>query len=204
MPPVKAVIFDLDGTITEPFFDFDAIRREIGLAEESGPILEQMENMPQPMRRRAEKILFRHEQRAIACSRLNPGARETIERLSAASIRIGVLTRNTRKNALAVAAKHGLSFHAVCGREDGPVKPDAYGVLRLCDQLGVSPGQTVVVGDFLFDLLSARRAGAVAVLLTNTPKSLEFASEADFTVEKIDQILQIIDDNRHMARDGGC
>jgi len=27
--PIKAVIFDLDGTITEPYFDFDAIREEI-------------------------------------------------------------------------------------------------------------------------------------------------------------------------------
>ena len=25
--PFKAVIFDLDGTITRPYFDFDAIRR---------------------------------------------------------------------------------------------------------------------------------------------------------------------------------
>jgi len=28
---IKAVIFDLDGTITQPFFNFDDIREEIGL-----------------------------------------------------------------------------------------------------------------------------------------------------------------------------
>ena len=41
----KAVIFDLDGTITQPYFDFDAIRQEIGLARDSGPLLESMEKM---------------------------------------------------------------------------------------------------------------------------------------------------------------
>lgn len=40
---IEAVIFDLDGTITQPYFDFDAMREEIGLAKDSGPILESME-----------------------------------------------------------------------------------------------------------------------------------------------------------------
>ena len=35
----SAVIFDLDGTITRPFLDFDAIRREMGLPH-GLPILE--------------------------------------------------------------------------------------------------------------------------------------------------------------------
>ena len=30
MPSPRAVIFDLDGTLTEPVLDFDAIRAEIG------------------------------------------------------------------------------------------------------------------------------------------------------------------------------
>jgi len=31
-PAPRAVIFDLDGTLTEPLLDFDAMRAEIGLA----------------------------------------------------------------------------------------------------------------------------------------------------------------------------
>ena len=42
---IKAVIFDLDGTITEPYFDFDAIRDEMGLDRNSGPVLETMQRM---------------------------------------------------------------------------------------------------------------------------------------------------------------
>ena len=43
--PIRAVVFDLDGTITEPYFDFDAIREEIGLEKNGEPILEAMEKM---------------------------------------------------------------------------------------------------------------------------------------------------------------
>ena len=42
---VRTVIFDLDGTITEPFLDFDAIRSDMGMAPDDGPILELMEQM---------------------------------------------------------------------------------------------------------------------------------------------------------------
>lgn len=49
---IKTVIFDLDGTITVPFFDFDAIREEMGLSKDTGPILEAMEKMSPDQRRR--------------------------------------------------------------------------------------------------------------------------------------------------------
>ena len=44
---VKAVIFDLDGTITQPCLDFSLIRREMGMQDNPEPILEAMEGMPE-------------------------------------------------------------------------------------------------------------------------------------------------------------
>jgi len=189
---VKAVIFDLDGTITRPYFDFDAIREEIGLARDSGPLLESMEKMNPQLRRKAEKILYNHEEKAVIESKLNAGAEQTLSALRAAGIHIGILTRNKRGNAYAIAQKHKLKFDAVIGREDGPVKPDAFGVLQLCRQFGVKPQETLLVGDYLFDLLCAKAAGAVAVLLANHNQAGEFAKHADFCIENITGILDII------------
>jgi HAD superfamily hydrolase (TIGR01509 family) len=191
--PIKAVIFDLDGTITQPYFDFDAIREEIGLAKDSGPVLESMEKMTAQQRQDAEKILYYHEQKAVTESKLNANAKQTLSALRAAGIHIGVLTRNRRSNALAIARKHKLKFDTVIGREDGPVKPDAFGVLRICEQFGVEPEETMLVGDYLFDLLCAKAAGAVAVLLANHNQAEEFAEHADFCIDDISQILEIID-----------
>lgn len=189
---IKAVIFDLDGTITQPYFDFDAIREEIGLARNSGPVLESMEKMMPQQRQEAEEILHYHEQKAVIESKLNTGAKQTFSALRAAGIYIGVLTRNKRGNAFAIARKHKLRFDAVVGREDGPVKPDSFGVRKLCRQFGVEPEETLLVGDYLFDLLCAKAAGAVAVLLANHNQAGEFAEHADFCIENIGGILDII------------
>ena len=189
---IKAVIFDLDGTITQPYFDFDAIREEIGLARDSGPLLESMEKMNPQLRRKTEKILFIHEQKAVIESKLNAGAKQTMSALRASGIHIGILTRNKRDNAYAIAQKHKLKFDAVIGREDGPVKPDAFGVLELCRQFGVKPQETLLVGDYLFDLLCAKAAGAIAVLLANHDQAGDFVKHADFSIENIGGILEII------------
>ena len=193
---IKAVIFDLDGTITQPYFDFDAIREEMGLARDSGPVLESMKKMTVQQRREAEKILHCHEQKAVTESRLNAGAKQTLSALRAAGIHIGVLTRNRRANALAIARKHNLKFDAIIGREEGPVKPDAFGVLQLCEQFGVEPEETLLVGDYLFDLLCAKAARAVAVLLTNHNRAGEFAEHADLCIENISRVLEIIENKK--------
>ena len=193
---IKAVIFDLDGTITQPYFDFDVIREEMGLDKSSGPVLESMEKMSPQQRREAEQILHFHEERAVTESRLNAGAKQTLSALHKAGIHIGILTRNKRSNAEAIAQKHGLKFDTVVDREDGPVKPDAFGVLQICRRFGVRPQETLVVGDYLFDLLCARAAGAVSVLLANHNRAGEFARHADFIIETIDQILQLIEDEK--------
>ncbi len=193
---IKAVIFDLDGTITQPYFDFDAIREEMGLDKDSGPILEIMETMSAEQRRRVDEILHYHEQMAVTRSRLNRGAEKTLELLRAGGIKVGILTRNRRSNAIAVADKHGLKFDVIVGREDGPAKPDAYGVIQICKQFGVRCEETLMVGDYLFDLQCANAAGAVSVLLVNTEKSAEFVEYADFTIEKIEQILAIIESKK--------
>jgi phosphoglycolate phosphatase-like HAD superfamily hydrolase len=184
---IKTVIFDMDGTITRPFLDFDLIRREMGLPPDAGPILELMERMSQEERARAEEVLLRHETNAVAESVLNESAESTLEALRAVGINIGVLTRNTRANVEAVARKHNLRFDAIVDREDGPVKPDAF-----------------VVGDFLFDVLSAKAAGAIAVLLVNCPKAQDYAEYADYVITSLDEVLDIIDNIGRNVKGSSC
>lgn len=190
---IKAVIFDLDGTITTPYIDFNRIREDMGLDQNAGPIWEAMSQMTPQRRKQCEQILDHHEQTAVEKSTLNSGAKQTLTQLRQTGIDIGVLTRNKRTNAIAVAKKHNLKFDAVVGREDGPVKPDPFGVLHLCTHFAVDPAQTLVVGDYLFDLLSAKAAGATAVLLATNSEAENFKHHADFTIEQIDELFSIIE-----------
>ena len=191
---IRTVIFDLDGTITKPFLDFDMIREEMGLSRNAGSILEIMEKMPETQRKKTEEILHRHEERAVEYSCLNEGAESTLSSLRASSINIGILTRNRSMNAMAVAGKHKLRFDVVVGRDDGPVKPDGFGVLKLCEYFKTDPQEAIVVGDYLYDLMSAKAAGAIAVLLKTHKHKEDFSQHADYTIHSLDEILKIIED----------
>ena len=192
MSTIRAVIFDLDGTLTEPFLDFDRIRQEMGLPEGIG-VLEGINRLSIEQKRRAEKILLAYEDRAAQNSKLNEGAKEILDVLRQRGISVGLLTRNLRKNAELVAAIHGLRFDAIVDRTDGPVKPDGFGVRLLCERFAVQPSETLVVGDFRHDLQCAKDAGAIPVLIRTHSSAGDFAHLADFTIDHLDELLAIID-----------
>jgi len=117
----SAVIFDLDGTLTEPLLDFDAMRAEIGLPP--GPILEQLAHADAATQARADEILRRHEREAIARATLADGCAELLALLAARAIPTAILTRNVREVVETFSSTFGFSFAAVYTREDGPHKP---------------------------------------------------------------------------------
>jgi HAD superfamily hydrolase (TIGR01509 family) len=163
----RAVIFDLDGTLTEPLLDFDLIRTEIGLVR--GPILEQLTGLAPEERARAEVILRRHEIAAIEQAVLADGCVELLELLGERGVPCGILTRNMRGAVDRFCARFGFRFDGIYTREDGPPKPAPDGVLRLCAGFGVAPAQAVTVGDFKFDVQAGRAAGTGTVLVTAEP-----------------------------------
>jgi HAD superfamily hydrolase (TIGR01509 family) len=187
---IQAVIFDLDGTITEPYLDFDRIRAEMGGL--AGPIWEAMQNMTPDRRRHAEEILHRHETVAAENSRLNPGAADVIDRLREQRRGVAVVTRNRHESVRRICQLHRLQFDSVITREDGPVKPDPFPVLLACRNMNADPAQSLVVGDYLFDLQSARNAGARGVLITTAHNYRDYSHYADYVIDHLPQIHDII------------
>ena len=64
----RALLFDMDGTLTEPYLDFEAIRREMGIAPGCW-LLEAIAAMPPTERAAAESMLHRHEEAAATDQR---------------------------------------------------------------------------------------------------------------------------------------
>lgn len=191
MKQPRAVIFDLDGTLTEPLLDFDAMRAEIGLPP--GPILEQLALADAATQARAEEILRRHEREAIARATLADGCPELLAHLAAREIPAAILTRNIREVVDTFVASFGFSFAAVYTREDGPHKPSPAGVFALCERMGVAPAETLVVGDYKFDILAGRAAGCSTVLVTSThspgPSELPDWGPPDLVVASLRELL---------------
>ncbi len=189
---IQAVIFDLDGTITKPWFDFDKIRAEMGLSQADGPIWEAMLRMSPQQRDKAQEILDHYEDLGVEESQLNVGAKETLGFLRQNDINIGILTRNKAENARAVMVKHEAPFDGIIGREDGPVKPDSFGVVELCRRFDADVKYSMMVGDYLFDIQCGNAAGAVTVLLASQENADEFAEFANYRIETLDEIMDII------------
>ena len=186
MKRLVAVIFDMDGTLTRPCLDFDAIRAEMGLERE--PILEAMARMPPAARTRADAILVRVEAEAAAHSELNDGALETVRALVRHGIGTALLTRNSRVSTDTVLARHGLSFAHVYTREDGPLKPDPAPVRTLCEALGVTPAETLMVGDYLFDIQAGNAAGARTALIVHDGELPPYAGQADHVIRTLGEV----------------
>jgi HAD superfamily hydrolase (TIGR01549 family) len=167
-PEPRAVIFDLDGTLTEPLLDFAAMRREIGIAP-GLPILEALEGRDAGFQARAEVILRRHELEAIARATLAEGCTELLALLAERRIPTAIMTRNMRDAVEAFMRRFGFSFTAIYTREDGPPKPSPHGARLLCAALGFPPGDTLAVGDYKYDVIAARDAGCRTALVTPLP-----------------------------------
>src|SRR6476469_1089076 len=87
-----AVLFDMDGTLTEPMLDFARIKAEMGIGDR--PILETLAELTGGRRAEAEAVLLRHEQHAAKNSTLNPGCRELLQWLHERRVRTALSTRN--------------------------------------------------------------------------------------------------------------
>lgn len=165
-PAPRGWIFDLDGTLTVAQHDFDAIRAELDIPR-GEPILEYLAQLPPaaaaPLHRRLDAI----ERELAAAVEPQPGCAALLEALGESDCRLGVLTRNTRENAL-----HSLErlrvidlFDPACvlGRHEAPAKPDPGGILSLLAHWRLAPTAAVMVGDFRFDLEAGRAAGVATV-----------------------------------------
>jgi HAD superfamily hydrolase (TIGR01549 family) len=183
------VIFDMDGTLTEELLDFDAIRREIGVPAGVG-ILEYISHLPAAQKGIAQDILHRHEIAAAEACVLHEGAAEVLTALKRSAIRTALLTRNSSACASSVLARHQLTLDFVATRENLPHKPHADSILNITRHFRILPEQTLMVGDYLYDLQAAKNAGVDAALVCLKPGPLpEFASMAKYVVRSLKDLV---------------
>jgi HAD superfamily hydrolase (TIGR01509 family) len=156
----------MDGTLTCPFLDFDAIRAEMGI---SGPILEAMRRMTPDKRRAAQEILDRHESRAAADSTLNDGCDRLLAFLRQHRIRSALITRNSRSSVDIVLDRHGIheQFDLLISRELTPTKPHPFPLLHACESLEVDPRDAWMVGDGSHDIEAGNAAGIRTVWISH-------------------------------------
>jgi HAD superfamily hydrolase (TIGR01509 family) len=195
---IKGVLFDFDGTLTLPgALDFPAIRREMNCPPDI-PILEWLETVPAERKPPLMKILEWAEEKAAEESLPNVGAEECLLTLRDRGVLLGIITRNSLPSVRVALERFEtvrfLDFSTVITRDDSLPKPHPDGVHKACERMGLAASELMVVGDFRFDVIAGKAAGACTVLLTNGRRSVMAAGdpEPDFTVARLEEILQFV------------
>lgn len=186
----KALLFDMDGTITEPMLDFPAIKAEMGI---DSPILEAMAKMEVERRRICEAILQRHELAAAHGSVLNPGCGDLFDWVRREGLATALVTRNSLPNVRIVLAKHRLRFDTLVCREDTPPKPDPRPIRLACERLGASPGDAWMIGDGRYDVEAGNAAGVATVWISHG-REREFEAEPRRVVRDLVEVRDLLDE----------
>ncbi len=125
------------------------------------------------------------------------GARE----LLTCGLPCAVLTNKPRDVTLRLLDALGLSSSvAALWAGDGPLKPAPDGVLALCNELGVAPGETWVVGDGPQDVGAGKAAGAVTVAVVNDDsigdREAVLSARPDLVVGSLHEVARLATSSR--------
>jgi len=219
---IKAVIFDLDGTIASFKLDYKAVRGDVRsyllrvgvpasllsanetifemlkktkiFVKNSGKSAEAMEEI----RNEALAIAEKYELEAARDTSLLPGASETLKALKQKGLKIGLFTLSGDKAVSYILQRFKLSdfFGVIVPRNKvNYVKPNPEHLEMALKVLGVAPEETVVVGDGTVDMESARELKATAVGLPTGTSTIEQLTVhgANYIITSITDLTVLID-----------
>jgi len=205
------LIFDLDGTLIDSKLDLaqavNATRAHMGMGPlENERVYAYVGNGAPVLIRRAlgdqaseaqvqealEFFLAYYRAHPLDFTRLYPGVRESLERLSAAGKRMAVLTNKPVRISRAILdglGVQGYFFQVYGGNSFEFKKPHPAGVEALMCEAGVGRDATLMVGDSAVDVETARNAGILCCGVTYGFQPETLADPApDKLVDRMDEL----------------
>lgn len=182
---LKAVVFDLDGTLLDTIPDIaGALNRALAACGQPTHSVEACKgfvgggirnavrnalpaNAPEEL---VDRVLAFY--RGDYCDRCAeqtayyPGVREMLAGLAERGLALGILSNKTESTAQKIAGIFfpDIPFRCVLGRADGrPLKPDPAAAAPVLEALGIPPEKVAYAGDSGTDMVFARAAGMLPV-----------------------------------------
>lgn len=187
---IKLAIFDLDGTVVENDYDWQAIRKELGV--EVGSILAYLDSLPEPVRSEKYALLEAHEKQQTEKAVVKEGMRELLGFLQEKRIKKALVTNNSAENVNYLLGKFELEFDLVLTRESGLHKPAGAPFRAVIEQFKASPEETLVVGDTNYDLLAAKESGISRVFILKSQMT-PAVMDGEEIVSSVTELTRIIE-----------
>ena len=210
--PVKALVFDLDGTLIDSKKDLvlavNSTLRALGREElpselvasyvgSGAPLLirralgEAAE--PQELDRALKFFLSYYEQHKLDFTRAYPGVRPALEQLRGTPM--AVLTNKPRNISVRILEELGLRefFRLIYGGNSfATKKPDPLGAKTVLAELAVAASEAVMVGDSEVDVQTARNAGMISAIVNfGFGKHDRTSYPADFYLDRMEELLPL-------------
>ena len=183
-------IFDMDGTLTVGVHDFAMMRRELGLPD-NAPILETLAHMPTDQAAPLWDKVNELELHFASMASPMPGAKDLLEQLHQRGVKMGIITRNMLSAAKQTLATCDLLDYFdpayILDRDSCEPKPSPAGLEHLMQQWQATASDTVMVGDYLFDLQAGKAAG-VATIHIDTKGTFSWPEFTDWQITNLQQI----------------
>lgn len=216
---VRAVIFDLDGTLIHSTIDYrkmvssvseilkshgvevDPSQRRIWEITQRGEeMLREMGCAPskwEEIMRSITEILNAVEMENVDKVTVIEDAKETLESLKAMGLKIGIATRSCNAYTREVFRRTGMDrfVDVLLARDDTPhPKPDPRHLLQVIEALQVPLNKAIFVGDTTTDLRTAKEAGVTFIAFPTRPEWAErFRQEGCETLlESLKQLLDLL------------
>ena len=129
-------------------------------------------------------------------STLYEGIEETFKKLKSRNIMTSLLTTKGQEQAEKIINYFKLEkyFNLVTGRRNGIAhKPSAEPLLLICNELNITPEETLMVGDTELDIACGKNAGSKTCAVTygyRTKKALE-KQEPDLIIDSITDLITL-------------
>jgi phosphoglycolate phosphatase len=186
---IRAVVFDLDGTLIDSVPDIASALNRCLVAEQRETLSE--DGVAKLVGGGARELVARalgaatpasvvdrvltdflsfYEAAPVALTRLYPGAHGLLESLRAARVPMGICTNKPEPLTHLILDRMDLAsyFAVVWGGAPGkPLKPDAACLRTVCGQLDVSPAETLMIGDSHTDIDAALAAGCPSIVVAH-------------------------------------
>ena len=181
---IKAVFFDMDGTIAEPNIDWQDLRQQLRIPQGEA-IMDHIMSLPSGERERTEASLKQIEYEAAEQASPTPGIVELVKGLREKEIKVALITNNHREAMHRVVDDIGLAFDLMLSREDGILKPAPDLLLMALRELQVSAVEVRFVGDGKYDRLACKAADIEYIHLSHASNG---AVDDGKTIDSLDEL----------------
>ncbi|HTG81228.1 MAG TPA: HAD family hydrolase [Geobacteraceae bacterium] len=210
--PIKLIIFDLDGTLTDSLADLTDATNHM-LARFGRPALgcaEVRQLVGQGARRLVERamagasaeeiemalaIFLDYNEAHIADkTRPYPGVAETLDLLKGSGRVMTVVSNKNAALCRKLLALLGIDrfFAEILGADSLPFrKPSPEPLLKLIRDLGVSAAETVMVGDSINDIAAGKGAGVATVGCTYGYGDIAELAEATYRIDRFAALVEL-------------